>query len=295
VSSISMIAGIAVTEVAIKIGQYLTMTSIYPGTQVPVPAQINQIPTGTDDQNILPDPSIAYTFQDEFNGPAGSAPSALWKYDLGGGGWGNNELETYTNSRNNSYLDGQGHLVIAATTDRNGHYWSARLTTNGTFAQQGGHFEARVQLNAQAGIWPAFWMMGNNFNSAGWPQCGEVDIFENYGIVSAPFIETTVHTPNGSTTYNQHTDIVLDNEWHTYRLDWDLEAETFAFSRDGAPYFTVSAEQYPTESWVFGPASSNNGGMFFLLNVAVGGFVGIPSTATQFPALMLVDYVRAWR
>lgn len=272
-----------------------TASSVYSGTQVPVPPGIITIPSGTSVPDMEPDPSIAYTFQDEFDGPAGSAPSALWKYDLGAGGWGNNELETYTSSRANSYLDGEGHLVIAVLKSSTGAYTSARLNTNGTFKQQGGHFEARIKLTTTAGVWPAFWLMGADFNTVNWPQCGEVDVLEDYGIAATPFLESTVHTPNGSSTYNQHSDIASDNDWHTYRLDWNLQAETFTFSRDGYPYQTLSAEQFPASSWVFGPATPNNGGMFMLLNVAVGGFVGTPPASTEFPVQMLVDYVRCWQ
>jgi len=240
-------------------------------------------------QDVTPDPGIFYTFQDEFNGPAGSPPAAHWVYAYTPGP---GELEAYTNSRNNSYLDGQGNLVIAVTTDGKGHYWSARLTTAGTFSQQGGHFEARVKFAPQAGIWPAFWLLGNDFTTAGWPDCGEVDIFELFG---AGTIQSTVHAPNGATTYQVDAAIPNDTDWHTYRLDWDLAAEVFTFSQDGQPYLTVSAEQLPAASWVFGPGAPNNGGMFFLLNVAVGGYVGTPPPATVFPAVMLVDFVRAWK
>jgi beta-glucanase (GH16 family) len=247
------------------------------------------IPSGAGSQDISPDPGILYTFQDEFDGPDGSAPAAHWVYDsVPGPG----ELEVYTESRNNSYLDGLGNLVIAATTDGEGHYWSARLCTNGTFAQQGGHFEMRIKLNSQAGAWPAAWMLGTDFNTQGWPRCGEVDILEDYGRSS---IESTVHTPNGRTTYMQQGGVPSDTDWHAYRLDWDLGARTFTFNRDGWPYLTVSANQFPAASWVFGPGGPNNGGMFFLLNVAVGGYVGTPPAATEFPVSMLVDYVRAWQ
>jgi beta-glucanase (GH16 family) len=288
---ITVAAGVVATVIAIGLEHRMTTESVYLGTEIPVPASMVNV-SGTD-QSILPDPAVAYTFQDEFFGPAGSAPdTAKWGYDLGAGGWGNNELETYTSTRANSYLDGQGHLVISATTDGKGGYMSARMNTNGKFQQQGGHFEARIQLDSQPGLWPAFWLLGSNIGSSGWPMCGEVDIMEDYG---QGFTETTVHTPNGSSaTYTQHSDVILDNNWHTYRLDWDLQAEVFTFSRDGSPYFTASAEEFPSQSWVFGPQAPNNGGMFFMLNMAVGGFVGAPPAATKFPAVMLVDYVRAW-
>ena len=238
-----------------------------------------------------PAPASGYTFTDDFNGSAGSAPdSAKWVYDLGGGGWGNGELETYTDSRNNSYLDGNGNLVIAATTDGQGHYWSARLKTLSKFAQLGGHFETRIKLNSQPGIWPAFWLMGQDITSVNWPRCGEVDVLEDFGHSQ---VQTTVHTPNGTSTYQKNAIIISDTAWHVYRMDWNLAAEVFTFYRDNVPYFTASASQFPTASWVFGPTSPDNGGMFFLLNVAVGGYVGAPKPAS-WPVTMLVDYVHAW-
>lgn len=235
-----------------------------------------------------------YTFNDDFDGPAGSAPDpAKWAYDLGGGGWGNNELEIYTNARANSYLDGNSNLVIAATMT-NGVYSSARLKTLGMFSQVGGSFEARIKINSQRGIWPAFWLMGQNISTVGWPQCGEIDTIEDFGYNT---IESSVHAPNNyavpETTYNQSFDLAGDTNWHTYRVD--IGAEGVVFSRDGYEYGHTPATFCPPAAWVFGPPEPNNGGMFILLNVAVGGNAGVPPATTKFPASMLVDYVRAWQ
>ena len=120
-------------------------------------------------------------FSMEFDGPANSKPgSTQWTYDLGAGGWGNNELETYTNSAENAHLDGQGHLVIRVVGN-NGRYTSARLKTQGLITAQYGHLEARIKLPAGQGIWPAWWLLGNNFDSKGWPNAGELDIAEMRG------------------------------------------------------------------------------------------------------------------
>ena len=134
-------------------------------------------------------PAVTYAFADDFDGPAGSAPDpSKWRYDLGGGGWGNNELQVYTSSRANSFLDGKGHLVIRATKSvqtSGGRtattYHSARLNTLGKFSKYHGTFEARIKLDAQPGLWPAWWAIGANFPKVGWPACGEVDMLENYG------------------------------------------------------------------------------------------------------------------
>lgn len=240
-----------------------------------------------------------YTFNDDFIGPAGSAPNpAYWSYDIGGGGWGNNELETYTSSRANSYLDGNSNLVIQAvkTTIRSRGrtrtaYTSARLKTLGKFSQLGGHFQARIKLNSQRGLWPAFWMMGSDITSVNWPQCGEVDILEDYGYSA---MESSVHAPDGNgSVYTADGGLPSDTAWHVYQMDWD--ATGFMFSRDGSPYMSVPPSFCPAKDWVFGPGTPNNGGMFFLLNLAVGGNVGTPPASTRFPVQMLVDYVRVWK
>ena len=121
------------------------------------------------------------TWADEFDGPSNSAPDrAKWTYDLGGGGWGNQELETYTNLPSNAYLDGAGHLVIRV--ERNGStFTSARLKTQGLFSARYGRIESRIRLPFGQGIWPAFWMLGTNITTTGWPGCGEIDIMENIG------------------------------------------------------------------------------------------------------------------
>src|SRR5438132_4352201 len=132
-----------------------------------------------------------YKFQDEFDGPAGSATNpAHWTYDLGGGGWSNNELETYTSSRNNSYLDGNSNLVIKAVRGRRNHYASARLKTQGLFATQAGTFEARIKIPDQRRLWPAFWILGTDIDNAGWPQCGKINVMEGFGNVTLPAAST---------------------------------------------------------------------------------------------------------
>ena len=141
-------------------------------------------------------------WSDEFNSPAGTPPdSKNWNYDLGGGGWGNGEAETYTNSPSNVFQDGKGHLVIRAIRDASGNYTSARLQTGAPDAPtqtadlswKYGRIEARIQLPFGQGVWPAFWMLGENIGSAGWPECGEVDIMENFGTFN-----NNISTNNGT-------------------------------------------------------------------------------------------------
>lgn len=234
---------------------------------------------------------FAYTFADEFDGLLGAAPDpSKWTYDLGDGGWGSGELEVYTDSRVNSYLDGNSHLIIAATKTGN-VYNSARIKTEGIFAQLGGHFEAKIKINSQPGLWPAFWLVGQDIQAVGWPRCGEVDILESYGRIP-DFIETTVHTADGISAYKRQKGIASDDDWHIYRFDW--EEDKFIFFCDGIAYFVVDKSDFPADSWVYGPESPNNGGMFLVLNLAVGGYAGKPSP-TSWPVELMVDYVHVWK
>jgi beta-glucanase (GH16 family) len=225
-----------------------------------------------------------YTFTDEFNGAAGAAPDPnKWTYNLGGGGWGNRELQTYTDSRENSFLDGQGNLVIRATYDGN-EYRSARLTTLDSFAQRHGHWEARVKINSQPGLWPAWWMLGDNYPTVGWPRSGEIDMVEDYGFSA---IESSVHTRTDvqSAVRTYAGGVGNDSEFHVFRMDWTPAGITF--SRDG--------EQYAQHLWNTpnGPAEPPRP-MFMLLNLAVGGKVGNPPPDADFPVEFVIDYVRVW-
>jgi beta-glucanase (GH16 family) len=234
--------------------------------------------------------AASYSFADEFDGPAGAPPDpARWRHDLGGGGWGNGELQVYTDSPANAYQDGQGHLVIAATRE-GGSWTSARLKTEGLFSQQGGSWQARIRLNPTPGFWPAWWMLGADNSTVGWPRCGEADIMENYG---AGWTDSSVHCPDDRAAYavfTQSGGLGSGQGWHVYQLDW--AGNRMDFSRDGRRYLTVTAGQFPAGSWVFG----ENGGCFMLLNMAVGGKgPGMaPPSSTRLPVTMLVDYVRAW-
>jgi len=237
----------------------------------------------------------SYAFSDDFDGPAGSAPDpSKWGYDIGGGGWGNNELEVYTSSRENSFQDGNGNLVIRATKSvqtRGGQaittYRSARLNTLGKFSKYHGTFEARIKLDIQRGLWPAWWMVGANIAKVGWPACGEVDMLENFGRST---VGTSVHTPNnaGTNVLTKHAVVPVDDGWHTWRTWWDPRTGGFTFYKDGAEYLTVEPAQLA--NWCF----SSSVPMSMILNLAVGGIVGSPPDSVQFPIDLLVDYVRVW-
>src|ERR671922_1323922 len=158
-----------------------------------------------------PPPSLAasgwtLSWSDEFNGPDGSAPDSFkWTYDLGGQGWGNKELECYTNRLQNAHIQA-GNLVIAAQKESapfacsdgtTGSYTSARLKTQGLFSQPYGRFEARIKIPEGQGMWPAFWMLGNDITTVNWPKCGEIDIMENIGKEPAT-IHGSLHGPSST-------------------------------------------------------------------------------------------------
>ena len=234
-------------------------------------------------------------WSDEFNGPANSLPDpSKWTYDLGNNnGWGNHELESYTNLPENAHMDGQGNLVIHVETALSG-YTSARLKTQGLFAAQYGRVEARIKLPSGQGIWPTFWMLGSDVATVGWPRCGEIDIMENIG--SQPSTNHgSMHGPGYShesaltAAYNLPGGRRFSDDFHTFGIAWSGRAVRFYV--DGGSYETVTLESIPqTAQWVF------DNPFFLLLNVAVGGnFSGPPDATTQFPQDMLIDYVRVYQ
>ncbi len=215
------------------------------------------------------------TWSDEFNGADGSLPDATkWEMQTGGGGWGNNELETYTTRAVNAAQRG-GNLEIVAEkesfTGTDGiarEYTSARLQTKGHFSQAYGRFEARIKMPKGQGIWPAFWMLGNDIDAVGWPTSGEIDIMEtigtqtssNTGSLNGPGYSGG-NPLNGKYTMPTGT---LDTDFHVYAIEW--EPSTIRFYVDNNLYETRTAADVPVGSkWVFDHP------FFMLLNVAVGG------------------------
>jgi uncharacterized protein (TIGR03437 family) len=229
-------------------------------------------------------------WSDEFNGPAGSQPNpAYWTYDLGTDCCGNDELETYTNAAENAHMDGLGHLDIHVENPSPGVYTSARLKTEGLYAVQYGRIEARIKIPYGQGMWPAFWMLGNNITTVGWPACGEIDIMENIGSTPA----TAYGSLHGPDSYNETAQYqlasgALADDFHTYAVEWSANQITFYV--DGNLYETQANNG---GGWVFNAA---NNPFFIILNAAVGGdWPGPPDATTQFPQDMLVDYVRVYQ
>jgi beta-glucanase (GH16 family) len=235
-------------------------------------------------------------WSDEFNGT--SINRNNWTYDLGGGGWGNNELETYTSSPQNSYVS-NGLLHIVALTNGSG-YTSARMKTQGLQSWTYGRMEARIQIPRGQGIWPAFWMLGTNIVPVGWPTCGEIDIMENIGKTSDQGTDHgTIHGPQSGGDYNGGAGVggtytlpggaALADNFHIYGVEWTTNQITWFL--DGNQFFTATPASLPSGgTWVFTQPQ------FFILNVAVGGnWPGNPDATTVFPQQMLVDYVRVYQ
>jgi beta-glucanase (GH16 family) len=252
-------------------------------------------------------PGWVLTWSDEFDGPDGSpADATKWVYETGGGGWGNNELEYYTSGTANAVIQGSNLVITATTTGAasytcsypsNGpcHYTSARLKTLGKFSQQYGRFEARIQIPEGQGLWPAFWMMGDNINTVNWPSCGEIDVMENIG--KEPSINHgSLHMPASGTTndaqltgmYTLPGAAKLGDGFHTYAVEWS--ATSIAFFVDDMLYETQTPQTATGRTWEFDHP------FFILLNVAVGGnFPGAPDSTTTFPQTMKVDWVRVYK
>jgi beta-glucanase (GH16 family) len=239
-------------------------------------------------------------WSDEFNGPEGSMPDpAKWSFVVGGSGFGNNELEYYTDRAINVHQE-KGNLVVAARKEayagKDGlirAYTSARIQTKGHFEQRYGRMEARIRVPKGQGIWPAFWMMGNDMDSAGWPACGELDIMENVGYEPS-IVHGTLHGPGYSggdaltSAYTLPDRMHFSDDFHVFAAEW--EPGEIRFYVDDKLFATRKADSMTaSQRWVFDHP------FFLLLNVAVGGnWPGKPDATTKFPVTMLVDYVRVY-
>ena len=235
------------------------------------------------------------TWHDEFDGAV--LDPSKWAYVVGGNGFGNKELEYYTDRPKNLYLE-NGMLVIQAlkedyrgTEGTERGYTSARIHTQGKFAQQYGRFEARIKVPYGQGIWPAFWMMGDI--AAGWPRNGEIDIMENIGREPS-IVHGTIHGPGYSGAHGIGAPFSLpvgerfSGDFHVYALEWEPDA--IRWYVDGKQYQSVTRASLPAGAhWVYDHP------FYLLLNLAVGGsWPGDPNATSTFPQTMLVDYVRVY-
>ncbi|GHI84003.1 glycoside hydrolase family 16 protein [Streptomyces xanthophaeus] len=243
--------------------------------------------------------AAAVTFSDEFDGPAGAAvDGAKWQTETGDN-VNNHERQYYTAGNRNAALDGQGHLVVTARRENPGNYqcWygrceytSARLNTAGRFTTTYGRVEARMKVPRGQGMWPAFWMLGDDIGQVGWPASGEIDVMENVGFEPST-VHGTLHGPGYSGSggigagYTLPGGQAFADAFHTFAVDWSPNAITW--SVDGTVYQRRTPADLGGRQWVFDKP------FFVILNLAVGGYwPGDPDGSTAFPQQLLVDYVR---
>ena len=224
-------------------------------------------------------------WSDEFNGS--NLDSNKWNYDIGQGvwGWGNNELQYYTNDSSNIRVD-TGYLHITAKQENMGtaNYTSARIKTQNKFDFQYGKTEARIKLPMGQGLWPAFWMLGSNITTVGWPQCGEIDIMEH--VNNSSMIHGTHHFDNNGHVYNGNSISTTPSDFHIYAVEWN--ADSIKWFLDGQLFFQTDITS-PAKTEFHNP-------YFLILNLAVGGvWPGSPNASTAFPSTMLIDYVRVYQ
>lgn len=246
------------------------------------------------------------TFSDEFDKAKGTPVDASkWTHEIGGQGWGNQELQYYTDSTENSFHNGEGSLVIKVIEkglpEKDFKCWygkckytSARLVTNKKFTQKYGRFEARIKIPRGQGTWSAFWMLGDDFDTVGWSKCGEIDIMENIGREPST-VHGTVHGPGYEgnkgigKAYELNDNAIFADDFHVYAVEWKKnKIEWFV---DGKKYFTLTPKDLPKgKKWVYDHP------FFLLLNLAIGGpWSGNPDENTVFPQEMLIDYVRVYQ
>lgn len=241
------------------------------------------------------------TWSDEFN----NINTGNWSFETGGGGWGNSELEYYTNG-NNAYIQfdaqaGSNVLVLEARRENPANYncWygrceytSTRMVTRGKKSFKYGRMEARLKLPQTQGIWPAFWMLGDSFSSVGWPQGGEIDIMEHVGF-EPNLTHGALHGPgySGATPIAGTADLgqPVNSNYHIYAVEWDTNG--IRWFVDGKQFYSITKSQVQQYGpWVYDQP------FWFLLNVAVGGgWPGSPDGSSSFPQRMYVDYVRVYQ
>ena len=231
------------------------------------------------------------TWEDEFD-VDGAPNSENWDYNIGGDGWGNNELQYYTDRTENVKVeDGMLHITALQEDFEGSGYTSARMITKGKFEQTYGRYEARIKLPWGQGVWPAFWLLGADIDTNQWPNCGEIDIMENRG-QEPTLINGSVHGPgySGANAITKPYELVgdrFDTDFHIFGIEWGSDYVNFYV--DDVLYNQITPEDV-TGEWVF------DHDFYIILNLAVGGnYVGSPNENTVFPQTMMVDYVKVYK
>jgi len=232
----------------------------------------------------------AIDWHDEFDGTA--LDRSKWVPEPGGSGNGNNEQQFYTERPENLRVEG-GLLVIEARREAWGgkEFTSARIKTAGLQERTYGRYEARIRIPRGQGIWPAFWMLGADIKTVGWPRCGEIDIMENIG-KEPGLVHGTLHGPGYSGEHafgapSKRESGAYADGFHVYAVEW--EPQRIRWYRDGVLYHTATPAMVKGE-WVFEHP------FYVILNLAVGGYwPGYPDATTVLPQRMLVDWVRVYK
>jgi len=239
-------------------------------------------------------PGLSLVWSDEFSGT--TLDGNTWNYEIGNGsgGWGNNELEYYTNSTKNAFVS-NGNLIIEARKEAIGgfNYSSARLTTQNKKTFTYGRVDIRAKLPKGKGIWPALWMLGRNITSVGWPASGEIDIMEYLGHETNKSHGTLHYGASAATHASKGNSYTLNSgqfyeQFHVFSMDW--KQDQIKLYVDNNLFFTMNKADVGTAPYPF------NAPFFFIFNVAVGGnWPGSPDATTTYPQRMIVDYVRVFQ
>lgn len=239
------------------------------------------------------EPQWKLYWQDEFN-YEGMPDSTKWDYNVGGHGWGNNELQYYTKADSNNAKVRNGSLWIMARKQKmeERNYTSARLVTKGKAGFTYGKVEIRAKLPPGRGLWPAIWMLGDNISSVGWPECGEIDIMEHvgfekdsvFGTIHSKAYNHIINTQKGKKIF------IKDpyTAYHLFTLEWTPQRMDFLL--DNVVYNSIPNEHKTTAEWPFDTP------FYLLVNLAVGGNLGGREGVdeTVFPAALEVDYIRVY-
>lgn len=252
-----------------------------------------KISIAQDDSNyITPEPEEGLIWSDEFNE---TIDANVWSFETGSNGWGNQELQNYTNG-NNAHIENGKLVITARKVDENkaaGSYTSTRMITLGKKEFTYGRIEIRAKLPSGKGVWPAIWMLGSNINQVGWPACGEIDIMEYVGY-QPNYIHGSIHCPAsyGATEFTKKLELEnCEEEFNSYGIIWSENSIAYYVNNPETPFYTYTPKALDNSHWPF------NKPCFIILNLAVGGTWGGAQGVDNsiFPQTMEIDYVRVYK
>lgn len=230
-------------------------------------------------------------FSDEFD-TDGSPDASKWVYDIGNGdgGWGNNEVQYYTNRTDNVTIEDGMLKIIAKKENYSGYeYTSTRMKTQGKFGFTYGRVEIKAKLPSGGGTWPALWMLGTNITTVGWPACGEIDIMEHVGNNQGT-VQSAMHTPSSyGGTINHGSQYLADvsTAFHVYSVEWTSEEMVFAV--DDVVHYTYNPSNKNSDTWPY------DADQFIIFNIAMGGSFGGNIDPAFTESTMEIDYIRVYQ